>query len=267
MTVRTKAGFTLIELSMVLLIIALLIAGIVVGKSMLQAAKVRAAANRYTELEAALKTFRLKYNLLPGDMTRTRALGFGFTAITTTGAGYGDENGLITAPPGSDYQPLGEVLLIWLHLSQAKLIENKSATLASDGWVSTAVSGDAVATLLLRSQYEKGSYYFVYGINGMNYVHLAGVTDVNRPGVGYYRTYNNLDPVSAWMIDGKLDDGLPRSGQVQAYTFTGGITPSTLAAASSGSGACVATDNLNYNMLGTDAKLLTCQLQFRTPMY
>ncbi len=62
-----RQGFTLIELSIVLVIIALLIGGILVGRDLIEAARIRAQISQIEELQTAISTFRSKYNCLPGD--------------------------------------------------------------------------------------------------------------------------------------------------------------------------------------------------------
>lgn len=64
---RSRSGFTLIELSIVLVIIGLLVGGVLVGRDLIFAANVRAQINQIEELETQINTFKLKYNCLPGD--------------------------------------------------------------------------------------------------------------------------------------------------------------------------------------------------------
>ena len=62
-----KDGFTLVELSIVLVIIGLLIGGILVAQSMIQTAKINAAIRQVQQFDIALSNFETKYNQLPGD--------------------------------------------------------------------------------------------------------------------------------------------------------------------------------------------------------
>src|SRR4051812_26321723 len=75
-----KSGFTLIELSIVLVIIGLITGGILVGKDLIQAAQIRATSSQVTKYSAAVNTFRIKYNALTGDIAEPNATGFGFVA-------------------------------------------------------------------------------------------------------------------------------------------------------------------------------------------
>ena len=62
-----KKGFTLIELSIVLVIIGLIIGGVLVGQDLIQAGKIRAQVKQLQDFELAYNTFELKYGCMPGD--------------------------------------------------------------------------------------------------------------------------------------------------------------------------------------------------------
>jgi len=61
-------GFTLLEMSIVFLIIGLIAGGIVLGADMIRATGLRTLLSERGELVSAVATFKEKYNGLPGDM-------------------------------------------------------------------------------------------------------------------------------------------------------------------------------------------------------
>ena len=84
-----NSGFTLIELSIVLVIIGLIVGGVLVGQNLIAAATVRAQITQIEKYNQAVNTFYGKYQALPGDMNVATASQYGFTVGVdcTTGTG------------------------------------------------------------------------------------------------------------------------------------------------------------------------------------
>ena len=94
-----KSGFTLIELSIVLIIVGLIVGGIVAGRELVAAAEIRAQASQFQQLTMAVYNFKTKYNCLPGDCIN--ATNF-ITFPTNTGAN-GNGDGLLESPAGQQF--------------------------------------------------------------------------------------------------------------------------------------------------------------------
>ena len=60
---RNQAGFTLIEIAIVMVIIGLLIGGVLKGQAMIQNAKVKRVVKQSDEIRAAVKTFYDRYSV------------------------------------------------------------------------------------------------------------------------------------------------------------------------------------------------------------
>ena len=216
-----RAGFTLVELAIVLVIIGLIIGGVLVGQDMIKAAEVRATAGQIEKYNATVNTFRDKYQFIPGDLTKTAAARFGFPPIAPgtprTGAvGHGDGNGLLegcSATAATGIPVAGcETIMFWLDLNSANLIDG-SFTTATDGFV-TAADPDAVKALLPGAKLGRGNMVSVYGFRGLNYYQLGGVTAISAAGVP--TVTNTLTPQEAFNIDAKIDDGKPGTGVARA---------------------------------------------------
>src|ERR1035437_8858750 len=89
---KTKqAGFTLVEIAIVLVIIGLLLGGILKGQEMITQAKIKNVVNDFNGITAAENSYQDHYRALPGDDTGASGR---WTIATTFN---GDGNGQIGA--------------------------------------------------------------------------------------------------------------------------------------------------------------------------
>lgn len=87
---RTQGGFTLVEISVVLVIIGLLLGGVLKGGEIIENTRVKSVYNSYRELTAALTSHQDRYGALPGDDNQARSRGFSDTPVAVVnGAGDG----------------------------------------------------------------------------------------------------------------------------------------------------------------------------------
>ncbi len=95
-----EAGFTIIELGIVVSIIAFLLTLAFVGVAMLQASRVQDVVSLSQDLSIALRSFKSQYHLYPGDMTINAAspqIPGVNAACMTGGANVGNSDGVIQA--------------------------------------------------------------------------------------------------------------------------------------------------------------------------
>ncbi len=130
------SAFTLIELSIVLVIIGLKVGGVLVGRDLINASYVRAQITQIEKYNQAVNTFRDKYSELPGDIEPGLVTKFGFTTVPVRGgiAGEGNGDGIIHSVSfGNPYGwgIAGEALFIWADLSaNTHLIDGNFSTVA-----------------------------------------------------------------------------------------------------------------------------------------
>jgi len=70
-------GFTLIEMSIVLVIIGLIVGGVLAGRSLVETSQNRSQVTQLTAISSAINTFRVKYGCLPGDCANAVSFGLG----------------------------------------------------------------------------------------------------------------------------------------------------------------------------------------------
>jgi prepilin-type N-terminal cleavage/methylation domain-containing protein len=211
-----RAGFTLIELSIVLIIIGLIIGGVLVGRDLIHAAEIRSAISEQENFRSAVGAFQSKYNCLPGDCpTALQFFGSACGDSTTdpvTGCN-GDGDGLVVEVPNY------ENLKFWLHLSLAKMVKGSftgravndpfmgdipvigvnipPSTLNNMGWNAAACPNAMMQSALT-----------------MNAFSLGEPPDPNNTSGTMACNVYLMSRQEAFTIDVKIDDGLPDSGKV-----------------------------------------------------
>src|SRR3979411_2209040 len=63
----TEAGFTLVEIAIVMVIIGLLLGGILKGQEMITQAKIKNVVNDFNGINVAWTSYKDRYRFLPGD--------------------------------------------------------------------------------------------------------------------------------------------------------------------------------------------------------
>ena len=71
---RGQAGFTLVELAIVMIIIGLLIAGVLKGQQLITNAQIAATVAQVKAFDAATTSFKDMYAAMPGDMSTAASL-------------------------------------------------------------------------------------------------------------------------------------------------------------------------------------------------
>lgn len=69
-----RQAFSLVELSIVLVILGLLVGGILAGQSLIKASELRKIGADFTRYESAINAFRDKYFFYPGDLPNATQL-------------------------------------------------------------------------------------------------------------------------------------------------------------------------------------------------
>ena len=239
---RSRVGFTLIELSIVLVIIGLIVGGVVVGQDLIAAATASKQTSQVTELEAQINTFRLKYGCLPGDCANITDF-FGTTDAQGHTVTNGDGDGLIrsTIGGGAPFDPnecvMGgiqgtELPQVFLQLNDAGIasyISDGSGNKMNVGWgpVQTINNGTGLLVTCLMAQTPTFNQFVTVDSdlqkNG-NVIILGAYQNNNNPGnrvvyiVGWFPALNNSTPIGipvsyAQKIDKKIDDGRPNTGK------------------------------------------------------
>lgn len=224
-----KRGFSLVELSIVLVILGLLVGGVLSGQSLIRAAELRSVSSEYARYVAATQSFRDKYFALPGDMNNaTRFWGRlnsnadcvtnSTAAVATPGSCDGDGDGIIEAGAATANISI-ERFQFWRQLALAGLIEGNYTGLAGPG----ATNGEqpVIGTNVPASKLGRAGFSTYYlNIPTDNVVHYAvqGNTLLFGTAIGNSTGGDALKPEEQWNIDTKLDDGRPGYGTIRGFS-------------------------------------------------
>lgn len=281
-TASSRSAFTLIELSIVLVVIGLLAGGILVGYSLIGSSGVQATITQIQKYQTAVNNFDSKYNALPGDMNATTAAQYAFVSRTGT-VGRGDGNGIIEGfnaftLTSYGWNADGEPFLFWEDLTSAQLIDgsfNTATDIPPMGFIGSQFS------LYVPQAKVSNNYIYVFsvchlgscgvGIPGTNYFGLTSISSINSAWAG---TNGSLTVSQAYQFDAKVDDGLPTTGSVQAFypggsgggAGGGGNLSGTLwapNAASASSTTCFDTTTYRYSLTQNSGTGVNCGLSFQ----
>lgn len=248
-------GFSLVELSIVLVVVGLLTGGVLGGKSLIRASELRSISADMGKYQGAIIAFRTKYNGLPGDMSNASSY-WPNQCVDIAGN---------TCNGNSD----GKITIRDITVENKWCVEQLRAwqTLALSGLVEGAYTGNWP----IQAQLTVPAARSGLGLYYINYITLSGRTGnaiqfsnglssaaaniassgAVTPSINYGDCYevsgqascasssaiggkdesamvggSTLKPLDAFNIDSKMDDGVPNKGDIRGnngYQTTGSL--------------------------------------------
>ena len=195
---KQQAGFTLVEIAIVLVIIGLLLGGILKGQEMITQAKIKNIVNDLNGMSAAIYSYQDRYRALPGDeLDATTKARWGATVSFG-----GDGNGVFctgactATPPAYNLAPAApatgnETPLFWLHLRLSGFVPGPTTGLGAVQQPGNAVNG---------------------------------ILGVQTTGMGFTSNIictSNLPDKVGIAVDTQVDDGASATGGVRGQLQTG----------------------------------------------
>lgn len=245
-----ESGFTLVELSIVLVIIGLIVSGVFVGQDLIESARARSAITQIEQTDTSVNIFIDKYGQLPGDLANAASLVPGCANCFS-----GNEDGRIYGN-GSIWADDDEIGSEWAMLTGAGLTDgsydgNDAAASDLGGFVANTDApgtkfNSGVMKMAFSTDNTGSANYILYGIDS--------VADVEA-----------LTPDQAFNLDNKMDDGAPNLGRVRAFGITGadqidlGLDPSGTA----GAGKCLDADNTDAAVYQQAVQAGVCNIAYR----
>jgi len=211
---KKSAGFTLVELAIVMIIVGLLVGGVLKGQELITNARVTAAVKQVKGAEAAVLTFRDMYRALPGDMVDAN-----MRIPHPPGVPQGNGNGNYQLDNGPGFPPDEEGPFFFTHLWLAGLTTDINPIQGEAAW--GGMYPDA----------KIGSCGLHPGWSLGRNADFANAVPDNAPMMGLHLTFTRtpravlescMTSNHAARIDTKLDDGGPITGSVRSYFTEGG---------------------------------------------
>ena len=225
---KHKSGYTLLEMSIVLVIIGIAIGGIFIAQTLIRSSYLNRVLEEYDTYIKSTKEFQDKFLAYPGDMTNAEAMwgtdpgGCPNSPSSTTPKiatcnGNGDGKiGDSTATGTLSNQR--EWFRAWQQLSDASLIDNQYTGIPGSGGVAEAVPMVNVPSSSMSGAGWTIHYFQMVGANtGLwadQYSHMLdfGVRVTADRTIGPV-----LSPTEAIAMDTKVDDGKPGRGMIRAW--------------------------------------------------
>lgn len=242
-----RKGFTLVELSIALVVVGLLIGGMLVGQSLIDSARTNSLVSQLQQVDVALEQFKAKFKYFPGDSPFHSAPGDGDGKIENSATNSNvDQSG-----DSFDY----ELSNFWPHLQQNGFLQSKYPTFSNNA--SSGIKGGIhVPTVDYKSSVGKAvivpyHYEFVTSVSYEFWYYVCGVLPTASNGAHTpINRYSAFTPAESLAIDTKMDDSL--TGRVLGVSSYTGKILATNYMNDSGNGAtgdCWTTTNTNtYNV-------------------
>jgi prepilin-type N-terminal cleavage/methylation domain-containing protein len=211
---QNQHGFTLVEISIVMIIIGLLIGGTFGGMKLIENMQINKTLQDLKAIESAALTFKDTYGRLPGDMPNTAARLPNCTVAPCATGGNGNRIVGATDAKGSAITNADENFTFWHHLQAADLLalgtKNTLDMNFGEGQPNGPLAGyrvaDFVGTWIGPEILQRTVIY----VNDMPSAVMTG-------GAG---TLWAIPCPKIQSVDLKMDDGVPYNGLLKGWACT-----------------------------------------------
>lgn len=251
-------GFTLIELSIVIVVIGLLAGGVLVGRDMIDAAKTRALMTNVESYRISINTFRDKYIALPGDMKNATQFWGKDNALCSADTGAVDADGTCNGDGNRTVSDADEAWHFWKHMQKSELINASITTYdyiaAGNMLVGVNVPESALsgASFKIVSQsVQSGATWWYDGSYGN--VLRYGVPNNNGGCPKCFNGHSEMTPIRVLNIENKIDDGKPGTGSIRTSKPSTGSGVSSTSCTDNDDPTATSTANYRVN-INTDVE-------------
>ncbi|MEN8215955.1 MAG: type II secretion system protein [Pseudomonadota bacterium] len=174
---KKQAGFTLVEIAIVMVIIGLLLGAVLKGQEMITNARAKNIENEFNGIVAAIYSYQDRYRALPGDDGKADRFSNIADCTNLCGNGDGTIDGVFDSTTANV-----ESRLLWLHLRNAGLVTGATDDQAQPSNTLTGIIGVSTGA--------------------------AGIS-------GTFVAFTKIPQNIALIIEARLDDGKSASGRIR----------------------------------------------------
>lgn len=219
-----KNAFSLVELSIVLIIIGLLVAAVTTGQSLIKAAQIQKTLTTIAEIKTQMKTFQLTYEGLAGDITNASEF---FPDAPNVNDTNGDGDGRIDTA--------AESRSVWFLLFHAELTSVEYVSTANPPTTILSGAGSHFPTakgFFGAANYHTGEiedFYTdeIFYRNNMPYPDAYSLSGYAIKICSVNNTFNyhhsSASSIQSYTMDRKIDDGIANTGKMVTYNGQTGI--------------------------------------------
>ncbi len=199
-----KSGFTLVEVSIVLVIVGLLIGGILAAISIRETSRVQAQVRQIGQIDASVMGFVTKYGNLPGDATSFEVV-----------AGGTQDNLIIETSAADQFD--SEAAAVWPQLSASGFKREEGGSYVTGFAVGTAYPKAVIGS--------SGNGILAYGNEDPEALNVGAIgnvyiiADCSEMIDAMLDCKSGLSGNQVISIDQKMDDGVGTSGNVAAVAL------------------------------------------------
>jgi len=203
---NARAGFSLVELAIVLVVVGLLVSGTMIGINLMEQAKVKAVIDEFRQMDEAVAIFEEKYYGLPGDLPAARDYWPDCDATPANCNGNGDSR----IDPSERYRAMQQ-------LGDAGLIPGQ--------YTGTGGANCEVGVNVPQSKYDTAGLALGFVDAATSYTTAFWGGDSEGNSIFHGRCGDTsrapvMPPEHALQIDEKMDDGQPGTGNIQGNNNT-----------------------------------------------
>lgn len=203
-------GFTLVELSIVIVIIGLIISGVTAGASLVRQSGLRAVLVELDSYKSSLNAFKMQYNGLPGDLSNAYSY-WGASCAGSAGACNGNGDGVINLNSADATRK--ESFMSWKHMALARIIPGTYTGNSGLGNSESTPGLNTPSSKLKGGEWwiESTSAWYRTNLDSLLVSRSAFIIGGHRS--GSYDDNSLFTPKEAYSLDLKIDDGVPYTGK------------------------------------------------------